>query len=213
MGLNPSIMDWAKNEIDIVSKRTGDGYYMQCAESALKAFESIMGDGHSGLSITVTKGILNRFINGKPLTEIRDKPSEWTLIDDADGDKHYQCNRMSSLFKRVSKEGNVSYSDVSRVVCEDIDTGNRFSYGLVKDIFNDMCPIEMPYKPASEPTVVMCEDFLVDPANGDFDTVGIFFATDPQGNKLEINRFFTERDGELVEITGEEYRELQNKKL
>lgn len=70
-----NMMEWAKNEVDIASKRErGDrpesewDYGVACYESALKAFESLCRDGHSGFSIGLTKNILNRLIDGRPLT-------------------------------------------------------------------------------------------------------------------------------------------------
>lgn len=67
-----SMMEWAKREVEIASKRErGDkpesewDYGCACYDSALKAFESLCGDGHSGFSIGITKGILNRLIEGK----------------------------------------------------------------------------------------------------------------------------------------------------
>ena len=47
-------------------------YGCACYESALKAFGSLCEDGHSGFSIGLTKAILNRLINNKPLLPIED---------------------------------------------------------------------------------------------------------------------------------------------
>lgn len=72
-------LEWAKNEIAIASKRERGNkpenewdYGCACYNSALKAFESLLGDGHSGTSISFTKNILNRLIDRKPLTPIED---------------------------------------------------------------------------------------------------------------------------------------------
>lgn len=43
----------------------------------MRAFESLLGDGHSGMSIGITKNILNRLIDGKPLTPIEDTEEVW----------------------------------------------------------------------------------------------------------------------------------------
>lgn len=81
-----SMMEWAKREVEIASKRErGDkpesewDYGCACYDSALKAFESLCGDGHSGFSIGITKGILNRLIEGKPLTPIEDTEDVWNV--------------------------------------------------------------------------------------------------------------------------------------
>ena len=80
-----------------------------------------------------------------------------------------------------------------------------------------MFPITMPYMP-SNPIKVYCEDFLTDKKNGDFDTVGVFYALKTENGeqkKIEINRFFREpKDNEergWIEISKEEYMQRKNK--
>lgn len=105
---------WAEREIDLACKReraAGSAededwdYGCACYESAYKAFQSLMADGHSGMSICFTQQILNRLIDGKPLTPIEDTPDIWSDISDISGlrgeEVNYQCKRMSSLFKYV----------------------------------------------------------------------------------------------------------------
>ena len=79
------MLEWAKNEVAIASKRERGykpenewDYGAACYESAMKAFESLLKDGHSGMSIEFTKAILNRLIEGKPLTAIEDTEDIWT---------------------------------------------------------------------------------------------------------------------------------------
>ena len=69
-----SMERWAENEVAIACRREKpdrkDGewdYGCACYESALKAFQSLCNDGHSGFSIGLTKAILNRLIDGKSL--------------------------------------------------------------------------------------------------------------------------------------------------
>lgn len=117
------MLDWAKREVAIASKRErGDkpedewDYGVACYDSALKAFESLLGDNHSGFSIHITKGILNRLIDGKPLTPIEDIEDVWNKCYRGNGDDKttYQCKRMSSLFKDVYDDGKVVYKDINR---------------------------------------------------------------------------------------------------
>lgn len=54
-----------------------NGYIEMCYKSALKAFNELCDEGHSGMSIQITKSILCRLIDGKPLTEIEDTPDVW----------------------------------------------------------------------------------------------------------------------------------------
>ena len=65
----------------------------------------------------------------------------------------------------------------------------------------------MPYYPPDKPTKVYCSDFLTDRKNGDFDTVGMFYAIRPDGERIEINRFFKEGEDDWIEITEAEYGE------
>ena len=76
---------WAENEVAIAWRREKpdrkDGewdYGCACYESALKAFGSLCEDGHSGFSIGLTKAILNRLINNKPLLPIEDTDEVWS---------------------------------------------------------------------------------------------------------------------------------------
>ena len=75
-----------------------------------------MEDGHSGMSIGITKNILNRLIAGKPLTPIVDTEDIWDagVSFEKNGERSTQCKRMSSLFKHVKADGSISYNDVSR---------------------------------------------------------------------------------------------------
>lgn len=211
-----SMLDWAKKEVEIACARekalsTEDGdwdYGCGCYKSALKAFESLCEDGHSGYSIGITKEILVRLIEGKPLTPIEDTPDVWSGIIDRrnDGSIHYQCGRMSALFKDVSADGTVKYSDIDRVICFDVNNPNlTYTNGFVRKIIDEMYPITMPYMPG-KPFYVAREDFLTDPKNGDFDTMGVLYFTHGD-HKQDINRFFKETETSWDEITKREYLE------
>lgn len=205
--------DWAKREVEIAkAKERGDApedewdYGCACYDSALKAFNCLMEDGHSGMSIGITKSILNRLIDGQPLTPIEDTEDIWVnKWSDKDGNAHYQCKRMSSLFKTVYSDGAVKYSDNDRVVCIDWDDYNHtYHFGFVTRIINEMFPIEMPYIPNGQ-FKVKVKDFLVDPKNGDFDTVGIYDGVKPDGELVSIYRYFKESENGWDEIDKEEY--------
>ena len=109
-----SALEWAKREVKyakLYEKKTLAGgqpkdpyenclfdYEDACRISALKAFKSLIKDSHSGASIAHTKKILNRLIDGKPLSPIEDADDMWigesplpmvfiynkTMIDEAD---------------------------------------------------------------------------------------------------------------------------------
>ena len=169
----------------------------------------------------MTQSILNRLIDGKPLTPIEDTDDVWNLIENhEDGYRSYQCKRMHSLFKDVYADGTVKYDDINRSYCIDIhNSNNEYSSGLVRRIIDAMFPITMPYMPG-KPIKVYCEDFLTDKKNGDFDTVGVFYALKTENDKqekIEINRFFRapkdDEVGRWTEISKEEYMQRRDKRL
>ena len=198
--------NWARNEVKLAckkerqnAKKDGDlnqaDYGCLCYESALKAYESLLGDGHSGMSISITKIILNRLIDGRPLTPIEDNPKEWNFIHTEkmlDGHiDEYQSKRMSSLFKRVnSKDGSVQYSDIDRYYCKTIDNPTiPYTNSFFTKLLNELYPITMPYYPAGT-YILTTEELLTDRKNGDFDSMALIFITDPEGNRKEVNRYF-----------------------
>ena len=217
------MLEWAKREVEIACKKErgckeeGEWVYgCECYKSALNAFESLCFDEHSGFSIAFTKNILNRMIDGKPLTPIEDTDDTWVhVIDDRDtGKKGYQCKRMRSLFKSVYPDGTVKYNDVDRVVGINIDSPDTaWHMGLIDDIVNDMFPITMPYFPKNNQCKVYVEDFLNDRSNGDFDTLGVFYLINPNGERIEVNRFFKEGEMGFTEISKKEYEERRKMKL
>ena len=214
-----SLKEWAENEIRLACNKerasTGKNYEewdygCACYNSALKAFNSLMEDGHSGMSISITKTILNRLIDGKPLTAIEDTDDVWSDTYDISGLRgekiNYQCKRMSSLFKYVYNNGDIKYSDNDRVICVNNDAPNAtFHWGKATDIIDELYPITMPYLPANSPFKVFIEDYLYDEKNGDYDTVGIISTIKPDGEKVMINKYFKEENRKLVEIDESEY--------
>lgn len=224
-----SMLDWARKEIEIAcrkenpDKKEGEfDYGCACYESALKAFESLCGDGHSGFSIKMTQSILNRLIDGQPLTPIEDTDDIWDECtwSDSDGSKVYQCKRMFSLFKHVYPNGTVKYTDNNRSYCVDInDLSNRYSSGIDHYVVNEMFPITMPYMPG-KPIEVYCEDFLTGEKYSGVYNIGVFYAIKTENGtqeRIEINRFFRQPKGgekaKIIEISREEYEEQKSRKL
>ena len=207
---------WAREEVILAMEKenpdmkfdaegmpTEFDYGCACYKSALEAFQVLCNQGHSGYSIQLTKQILNRLIDGKPLTPIEDVPEAWNQITDT----KYQCRRCSGLFKHILPDGSVKYSYIDHVVCVDIANPlNRYSSGLVRSIVEEMYPITMPFMPSEKPIYAYCEEFLTDKRNGDFDTMGIIYL-DKDGESIEVNRFFKEGTAYhgWDEISKEEY--------
>lgn len=211
------MFSWAQKEVELAiasEKKSAEGtndwqYGVGCYESAMKAYEALLEDNHSGMSIQITKSILNRLIDGKCLTPIEDTDDVWNDITDHGGEtkdvKEYQCRRMSSLFKKVDKDGKVIYTDINRVSCIDISNPgiayhNGFATRLVEKIF----PIEMPYLAPMRPYKVFTEQLLFGD-KGDFDTIAYLYILLPDGQKIDLNRYFKEENGRLVPMEKEEW--------
>lgn len=209
----------AQREVELFKgKQNSDcsEYYLNVCESALRAFKVLCEDGHSGCSINITMDILNRMVKGLPLTPITED-DEWREqpIYMNETHKNYISSRMSGLFKKVEEDENgvecVSYNDVNRVECVDINNPDACFYsGLVNSLFNKMHPITLPYNPSTKSIRVFCEDFLYDKRNGDFDTVGVFYALYPDGHIENINKFYyLDSENGKEEISREKYNEMK----
>lgn len=210
--------EWAKQEVEIAierEKRLADNdpdeysYGVECYKSALKAFECLMEDGHSGYSINFTKHILMRLIDGNPLVPIEDTPDIWQGVESCNKDyKSYQCKRMSSLFKDVYEDGTVKYSNVNRYYCEDIHSGSTYTNGFIaREIIDKMFPITMPYMSSDRKYKVTTEDILYDTANGDYDTIAVYTVTTPEGDVITLDLFYKESPDGLVQIDHDEFYE------
>lgn len=219
-----NMKNWAEKEVEIACKRERSGnetseeewdYGCACYESALKAFESLLEDGHSGFSIGLTQNILNRLIDGKVLTPIEDTPDIWNEPDDyREGYKIYQCKRMSSLFKDVYDDGTIKYTDVDRYVGIPIENPRCcYTNGRIRDIVNELFPITIPYYPESKRYEIYTDNFLYDEDNGDFDCEAFYYMITPSGERIELNRFYY-YPGENItmKITKEQYEEMKTKR-
>lgn len=210
---------WAEEEIRIACKRergnTSENewdYGVACYESALKAFRSLAEDGHSGMSIGITLDILNKLVKGQALTPIDDVDDVWeergTYLSGANYTT-YQCRRMSSLFKDVYADGHIKYIDVNRFRCVTLNSSACWSNGHVTRIASEYFHITMPYVPHTY--TVVCEEFLTDRKNGDFDTIGILYIRDNAGERKTVNRYFADCEEGWREIDPAEYVQRKRK--
>lgn len=208
-----SMLEWAENEVKIACERENPNrkegewdYGCACYESALKAYKSLMEDGHSGYSIGMTREILYRLLCERPLTPIEDTDDAWNDVTCVRDDyTSYQCKRMSSLFKDVYTDGRVEYHDVDMVCCVDDGSGVTYHNGFISKIIHEMHPIQMPYNPTTKPFKVYCKDYLYDPANGDFDTIAILRYDTPDGETIHSRRYFKESEHGWQEISDVEF--------
>lgn len=209
-------MKWAKKEIEIMKEKRGcvDEYHDACAESALRIYESILDEGHSGFSIGVMMNILTRLVDGKPLSPITEDDEWGPEIGYPDSEViSSQCCRYSALFKDTHPDGTIIYIDVNRSVGVYINSGATYTSSLVREIVDELYPITLPYYPSSKSYLVYTEDILTDEKNGDFDTVAVYSLLTPEGDTVDINRFFHYTKDGRIEITKEEYEDMKKNKI
>ena len=220
---------WAEQECRLACKKENPNfdfdsddfdYGCSCYKSALKAYKSLAEDGHSGMSFSFTRDILERLMRHEPLTPITD--------DDFEGGNYLypderlasmglkseiQCPRMSSLFRKETIDGEVTYHDLDRAYCIDMEKPSDTFSSSASNIVDELFPIKMPYLPERGKYKVYVQTFLTDKKNGDFDTQGILYLITPEGKRIDINRYYTEKEGKLVEISKDEYDKLLERRL
>ena len=211
-----SIDVWAKKEVELAMNEaiksgsdTSSAHYInECLNSALKAFDSLLEDGHSGASVEQTLMFLQRLVRRLPLTPI-DEDTTWVKSNVSEsGIVTYQCARMSGLFKEVDREGKITYSDVHRVVCVNKDNLQApvWYNGFVSRIVNSIYPIKFPYYPATNPIIAYVSEHTTS-LSEDFDTMCIDSVKLDNGETVEVKRFFKEdtEGNSWIEINQKEY--------
>ena len=151
----------AEHEIDLLMKNEEKEYIKNCAKSALKAYKSLEEDNHSGLSIKLTQELLNRLLDGFPLSPIDDQDFVELKELSTEEVTKYQCTRYPSLYKTVTKNGKVSYTDHKRARAVD-QYGNTFQQPYADELVDKYFPIKMPYYPSHKTYKVFCEELYLD---------------------------------------------------
>ena len=206
-----SMYDWARQEILLAKNRLGDDYEKQyleeCYNSAFKAYSCLMDDGHSGTSFGMTRSVLESLLYEIPLSPVEDTPEMWIGSMFAGNEEIYHHKRLPSLCKSVNKRtGRVSVSDHNRVVCRNLpDRGVEFHNGFITSVINGLYPIVFPYQPTKKKFIAYVTYFLMDPANGDFDTMHLVSVRTPDGELRPLNFYYKEVDGHWCMITLDEY--------
>ena len=220
---------WAEQECRLACKQENPNfdfdsddfdYGCSCYKSALKAYKSLAEDGHSGMSFSFTRDILERLMRHEPLTPITDDdfnggnylyPDEQLVSMGLKSD--IQCPRMSSLFRKETVDGKVTYFDIDRSYCVNVERPSDTFSSSASNIVDELFPIKMPYLPERGKYKVYVQTFLTDRKHGGFDTQGVLYLITPDGKRIDINRFYTEKNGKMVEISIDEYEELLSKRL
>lgn len=209
-----SMYDWARQEIQLAkaelnfNKNDEAQYMIDCYDSALRAYKKLLNDDHSGMSFAITRGILEKLIYEIPLTPIEDKEIMWDHIYDHENESVFRHKRMPSLHKTVNKKtGAIRFSDNNRVLCKNpIGTSSAYFYnGFINRIIDGMFPIEFPYMPTKEKYIAYVTEFLMDPVNGDFDTMNLVSVKLPTGEARPVNLYYKEENGRWSLITQDEW--------
>lgn len=215
-----SMSEWAAEEVRIACERerativeTDDDadmmaqeYAESCYQSALKAYQSLCDDGHSGMSFNITAGILKRLCSGYPLTPIEDVDDVWTLVSETPDKTQYQCRRMYSLFKTVSKvDGSVQFRDIDRFLCVD-PKGVTYTNNFINQQLSKLYPLTLPYMPEGK-FLVKAFDFATNANPGEFDTILIRSVKEPNGQEVLLNLCFKETEDGFEPIQMKEYEE------
>lgn len=223
--------EWAERECRIACKKENPNfdfdsdefdYGCSCYKSALKAYKSLMEDGHSGASFGFTKNILIRLMEGQPLTPITDEDFfEGENLGCLESDEYLkerglksdiQCPRMPSLFREETLDGKVTYHDVDRAYFVNIEEPSN-TYSSCVTFLDELVPITMPYVPQKGKYEIYAQEFLTDKKNGDFDTRGVIYMTTPSGERIDLNLYYAEINGKWEQITKPQYNERLRKRI
>lgn len=197
---------WAENEVKIVLdelKSEGDEdyeYIEAVLNAALKVYNVLVEQDHSGMSYNYTCDVLKSLLDRKPLTPIKGDDSEWGEKEVRyDGLVSQQNKRRTSLFKSTFPDGTITYRDIDRVISAGIGTNDYCWYsGLATRIVDEMFPITFPYYPKGVFLVdsvtinSLGEDILFN--CGDYNGVFIESFRTPDGKRYEVNKLFLEED-------------------
>lgn len=178
-------LKWAEEEIKLAKEEAG-GYGKECLDSAFKAYMKMFKEGHAGYSFGETTEILQRLLEKKPLTAIKDIPESWRKAYEHEDRVDYVCNRMPSLIKSVYSDGRVEYNDMSRGYCIDYDTGDADRLSVGRELLNQLYPIEMPYFPP-----LGYYKIYYKPRNS---TDEFIYLIKPDGERVDLNGWTTLED-------------------
>lgn len=193
-------------------------YIIECYRSALRAYEAMAADGHSGMSWGLTRQIFGRLAEGKPLKRINsyhDRPEEWAEQSHwVVADSVVLTNiRYPSLSYRRGVSGEELYHDTDRWVFEEANRPNIPWYNeFLATYLEEKFPIQFPYWPIM--IHVRIEELLTDPAHGDYDAQRIIDFVDPEtGEVVKVDACFALSDEEdkMVEISKKKWYDLRRK--
>lgn len=208
---------WAENEVRLAKEREHKnssaedaaifgGYVDACYDSALKTYKCMAEDGHSGMSWGITKNILIKLLNDVPLGPIEEDEDCWSGQNTLD--KSQQCTRRFSLFRDKQEDGTWKYHDIDLVAVDDVypdhisAVGSKFGDSLCEKLFGKL--VTFPYYPPVHPYRVRRIEINGLTRNGN-DIVFVPFVKKPNGEIVEVNKFYEDKWQDPIEI-GFEFR-------
>jgi hypothetical protein len=202
---------WVENEIKLALEKESTGNPIDdqlmklCYDSASKAY-SVIKEGQSGMSMSLTKFILNRLIDRKPLTTITEKdfeglePLDWQdwYLNKKGLKEIYQCPRCASLFKHVYLDGRIKYVDNDRVETIDRNGASCLS-SIGTEAVDNLRPLVLPYYPG-RPYKVYTAEFTYDPDNGNisidpgiYNSIYLSHVITSDGKKISLKEWYFEK--------------------
>lgn len=211
--MDNTMYSWAVEQCNDLVKAVGEEeqeYMRMCCDSALKAYESLIEDGHSGMSIGFTRDILMDLIDYRPLVAIQNEPDNWVYKFSRGDTLFFAHKKYNSLTKKTDVNGNViRYTDTHRLTCINADSGAHYYNGFLNDVLSDLFPIEFPYKPPKTPFKMIVKDILANPDHGDFDAMKVLSIITPEGRVRIVEMCYAEVDNEWKRISREEWKTLE----
>lgn len=209
-----TMTEWAENEVKLVCKDF-NSYGGAPFDAALKAYKALMRCGLTGFQYPYARDILEKLINEIPLSPITDE--DFVNADGFDGSngvKTAQCRRKYSLFRDETKDGKLSYHDVRRQFCVNVENpSDSFSSGI-SNFIDELFPITMPYMPIKGQYKVYVKTWLTDESHGDYDVHEVIGFEDPNGKWFDYHLFEYYGDDNVEIVTSEErMEELRSKRI
>lgn len=206
-------LEWADHEIDL-ARDTDNDESAELYSTARVMYHTMIRDWWKhGYSMEKVLEILYHLSQHETLVPITEENANWKLDSSTNtGECTYRTKRYKDLVKTITSDGTVSYSDISRVICQDAnDPKSTWFNGFVTDLVDEYFPITLPYQPhESKPIRVKITEALSDESNGDFDTMTVQTIIDPSTQTiLNVCRYFKSdvHDFTWVEIDYHEYLE------
>lgn len=199
-------MNWAEHEIELAKKRNDTKEYAETLDNAYRAYKIFKEEKYSPWD---ADKILQRLLNHDPLTPIEESDfSNEVDYTTFDGAAVYGCNRRSSMSKKVYPNGSVIYSDITRMMCIDINDDIPYTNGRIIQIVEEKFPIVFPYIPPEKPYIIYTDE-LRDESDDryDFSHTAILYVMTPNGDKVPMDIYFDWNTD--CRITKEEFYRLK----